>query len=129
MADLAALFEENGIQTCAIMPSVTSAIIWNRPVLLHLKSSTGSRLGHFVVLLPGGTRTSCQIWDGLHGPTQCAWRELAPALDGGALLTSEKRIGDPGAAVVAQSTQRGGPLCVAVMLAVLSLVLTLRNES
>jgi len=99
LADIDTLLQSYGIFTAAGRVNRNSAIVWPYPVLMHLTTEAKS-MGHYVLILPGSTRTAAIVWDGLSGVSKVPTSQLSAQLGGGVLLTSPVPIADPASAVV-----------------------------
>lgn len=88
LAAIAGYLHSKGVYTKGITARSGCLPNWPHPVIVHLRSQREGGMEHYVVLLPGDSRSKRIIWDG-PGPLQevSAWK-LASDISEGALLIS-----------------------------------------
>jgi ABC-type bacteriocin/lantibiotic exporter with double-glycine peptidase domain len=88
LGDLQQAVESYGIQTKAVQVPDGNVPVLDHPCICHFRAQ-GASMGHFVVLLPGTTRTTALIWD--NGRTwECPSWEMTERCSGAFLVTAPR---------------------------------------
>jgi ABC-type bacteriocin/lantibiotic exporter with double-glycine peptidase domain len=97
LADLQRALESYGVRAKPLQVVDGSVPVLAHPCICHYRAQ-GESMGHFVVLLPGTTRTTAIFWDS--GRTwECPSWELTERCSGSVLLTAPHSSEQPDAAV------------------------------
>jgi ABC-type bacteriocin/lantibiotic exporter with double-glycine peptidase domain len=96
--DLQRALESFGIQAKPLQIPDGCVPVLAHPCICHFRAR-GESMGHFVVLLPGTTRSVAIIWDNGH-VSECPSWELAEQVSGAYLLTAPRGEAEPSGASV-----------------------------
>jgi ABC-type bacteriocin/lantibiotic exporter with double-glycine peptidase domain len=87
LADMQQMLESHGVQTRPVQIPADHVLVGPHASIVHLRGVSPSAIGHYVVLLPGTTRTWARVWDREEVREMPTW-ELATRSSGTALVTA-----------------------------------------
>jgi ABC-type bacteriocin/lantibiotic exporter with double-glycine peptidase domain len=97
---IAQALEKRGIHTFAMKVKSSARIVWQYPVIIHIKPKKEQNIGHFVVWLPTSEKSVVSVYDGDFGIFEYNERQWSNERSGSVLLTSIEPIKTPYNSVV-----------------------------